>query len=415
MMNRNFFLLLAGQFVSQVGDKFHYIALSVLVLKTTGSSAKMGAVLAASVVPSLILGFFSGTVIDRYDRKRIIVGTDVLRGGILAVFAVLFYLGRMDFYVILFLQILLSICAAFFDPAIPSVIPQIVDAKDLGAANSRHQFVNGISTIVGAFLGGMFISVFGYLWVFVVNAVSFTVSAGFECFIRIPPTIEKKQTQKPQGLFEDMKQGYQYILSQRLLVVLLFMVMLIHFFVGSIEVFMPVIANAISQDGARNLGFFQAAFGLGTIITAVVLSFWSILEKERSTLFGSVFLIGLLYVSAFFFKGNEQAMVLFFLGMIFLFGCCIICAGISFKTLLQNSIDNKFAGRVFAVAGSVGNASIPGAMILYGFLLEKYDFQGLLLVSGLVLMPLTIVSFMLYKEKKNGRTTDIFSRFIAKN
>jgi hypothetical protein len=80
-----------------------------------------------------------------------------------------------------------------------------------------------------------------------------------------------------------------------------------------------------------------------------------------------------------------------------LFGCCIICAGISFKTLLQKKVDNNFAGRVFAVVGSVGNSSIPGAMIVYGFLMKKYEFQDLLMISGLVLVPLSIISFFLYK------------------
>ncbi len=405
MINRNFSYLLAGQFVSQIGDKFHMIALSFWVLKTTGSPLKMGAVLAASLIPCLILGFFSGAFIDRYNRKFIIVGTDLLRGLIIALFAVFFYFEMMNFYVILIMQVLLSVNAAFFDPAIPSVIPQIVDEKDLIAANSRHQFVNGFSTIAGAFLGGIFISVFGYLWVFVVNAVSFILSACLECFIRIPHTPKKARKEEISGIFEDMKQGYQYILSRRELVVLLFMVMIIHFFVGSIEVFMPVIAHTISEDGAKNLGFFQAAFGLGTIITAVVLSAGSISGQEKFTLFGSVFLMGLLFVFAFFFNGDETIMIPLFLAMIFLFGCCIICAGISFRTLLQKSIDNNFAGRVFAVAGSIGNASIPGAMIIYGFLLEKYDFQGLLLVSGLVLMPLSIISFKLYKERKHESLT----------
>ncbi len=76
MMNRNFLLLLTGQFVSQIGDKFHYIALSFWVLETTGSTAKMGVVLAVSLIPSLILGFFSGAFIDRYNRKFIIAETD---------------------------------------------------------------------------------------------------------------------------------------------------------------------------------------------------------------------------------------------------------------------------------------------------------------------------------------------------
>jgi len=397
-INKNFFCLLAGQFVSQIGDKFHMIAISFWVLKTTGSSAKMGAVLAASLIPSLILGLFSGTFVDRYNRKIIIVGTDLMRGLIIAFFAVLFYFEMMNFYVILLMQVLLSANAAFFDPAIPSVIPQIVDEKYLTSANSKHQFVNGFSTIAGAFLGGIVVSAFGYFWVFVINAVSFIISAFFECFIHIPSMPGSALKGGKPGILEDMKQGYLYIFSRRELFILLIMVMIIHFFVGAIEVFLPVIASTISGDGVRNLGFFQASFGLGTIVMAVVLSVKSISGREKITLFGSVAVIGFLFAAASFFKGNAITLISLFLVMIFLLGCCIICAGISFKTLLQKIIDNRFAGRVFAVAGSVGNAAIPGAMIIYGFLLEKYDFQGLLMVSGLVLLLLSIISFILYKE-----------------
>lgn len=411
MIQRNFLLLLSGQLVSQIGDKFHMIALSLWVLKTTGSSAKMGAVLAASLVPSLALGFFSGAFVDKYSRKKIIVGTDLLRGLILALFAVLFYAEWINFYAILIMQVLLSVNAAFFDPAIPSVIPQIVDEQDLAAANSAHQFVNGFSTIAGAFAGGIFISMFGFLWVFAANAVSFLLSAVFECFIEIPPA--RKDTAKsrvPAGIISDLKQGYRYILSGRALLILLFMVMVIHFFVGSIEIFMPVIANTLSEDGARNLGFFQTALGAGTIVMAVALSVMNISGKEKITLFGSVFLMGVLYVGASFFAGSETVLTGLYLTMICLFGGCIIGAGISFKTLLQKRTDNRFAGRVFAVAGSVGGASIPGAMIVYGLLLEIYEAQALMMVSGLVLMPLSILAFALYKEADHVRSAEALEK-----
>ena len=408
--NRNFMLLLSGQLVSQIGDKFHMIALSFYVLKTTGSSAKMGAVLAASLIPSLVLGFFSGAFIDRYNRKAIIVGTDLLRGLIMGGFVLLFYFNAMNFYVIIIMQVLLSINGAFFDPAVPAVIPIIVDEKNLAAANSKHQFVAGFSTIAGAFLGGIMVSAVGYLWVFVLNAVSFILSAFFECFIEIPQTPGKAETKKPQGIWEDMKEGYRYIFARQDLVVLLFMVLIIHFFVGSIEVMMPVMANIISSDGAKTLGFFQTAFGLGTILMAVFLSVRTISGKEKATLFGSVFMIGLIFLITGVIKGKENLMPGFYIFMIFLFGCCIICAGISFRTLLQKAMDNEYAGRVFALAGTIGNSSIPGAMILYGVLLEHFPFQGLLMVSGVALMPLSMMSFILFKEKKYDRTGEVLSK-----
>ncbi len=408
--NRNFVLLLTGQLVSQIGDKFHMIALSFYVLKTTGSSAKMGAVLAASLIPSLILGLFSGAFIDRYNRKAIIVGTDLIRGVIIAGFALLFYLNAMNFYVILIMQVLLSINGAFFDPAVPAVIPTIVDEKNLAAANSTHQFIAGFSTIAGAFLGGIMVSAAGYLWVFVLNAISFILSAIFECFIQIPKTPARTGQKNPFGIWEDMREGYRYIFTRQDLVVLLFMVLVIHFFVGSIEVMMPVMANLISEDGPKTLGFFQTAFGLGTILMAFFLSIRTISGKEKATLFTSVFLIGLIFVITSLINEKENMTAGFYIFMIFLFGCCIICAGISFRTLLQKAMDNEFAGRVFAVAGTIGNGSIPGAMILYGVLLEQFPFQGLLMVSGMALMPLSIMSFVLFKEKKYGRTAEALSK-----
>ncbi len=417
MFNKNFSLLLSGQLVSQVGDKFHMIALAMWVLKTTGSTTKMGAVLAASLIPSLVLGLFSGVVIDRFNRKYIIVTTDLIRGVILTIFAVLFFLGKMSFPMVLVMQVVLSMNAAFFDPAIPAIIPSIVPEQKLAAANSQHQFVNGFSTIAGAFLGGLFISIFGYLWVFVVNAVSFLISGIFECFIEIPlpnKTDKTGATDKggmpAQGVVADLKSGYRYMLSDNRLMILLFMVMVIHFFVGSIEVFMPVIAAQISSDGAMNLGFFQGALGSGCIAMALGLSFFDISGREKNSLFGAVFLIGILYAGGSFLNPSHARAVSLYCSLILLFGGLIILASVSFKTLLQKQIDNRFAGRVFAVAGSVGNASIPGAMIIYGLLLEKVSVRPLLMGTGLVLMIVVGISMVFYKEQGNGSTDSIIPK-----
>lgn len=405
MINKNFALLLSGQLVSQIGDKFHMIAIAMWVLKTTGSSAKMGLVLAASLLPSLILGLVSGAFIDRFNRKAIIVGADLIRGGVIAVFALLFCFDMISFAGVLVMQVILSMNAAFFDPAIPSIIPTIVPAEKLADANSKHQFVNGFSTIAGAFLGGVAITAFGYIWVFIINGVSFFISGIFECFISLESQrSENKSRLSLQNIFCDLKSGYTYILSRSTLLILLFMVMIIHFFVGSMEVFMPVIAGALSSGGAGALGFFHGAFGSGCIAMAFALSFIDISKKEKTTLFGSVFVIGALYVGGSFFNMNNPAAFYLFCSMIFLFGAGIIMAGVSFKTLLQKRIDNAFAGRVFAVAGSVGNASIPLAMILYGLMLEKIQIRPLLMISGLVLMLISGVSIVLYKEKNHGGT-----------
>ncbi len=108
-MNKNLGLLLSGQLVSQIGDKFHMLAVAFLVLKTTGSPAKMGIVLFCSVFPGMLLGFISGAFLDRYSRKAIIVGADVARGLVVAVICMLFYLEALSFPVLLGAQVLISV------------------------------------------------------------------------------------------------------------------------------------------------------------------------------------------------------------------------------------------------------------------------------------------------------------------
>lgn len=395
IVNKNFTLLLAGQLVSQVGDKFHMIAVAFWVLETTGSTAKMGVVLAASLVPSLVAGLFSGAFIDRYNKKNIIVGADLIRGIVLVCFAMAFAQGQVNFFLVLVLQLVLSVNAAFFDPAIPAVIPGIVGRSSLARANALCQVVNGFAMIGGALLGGMALSAFGYFWVFAINGISFILSAGFESLIEIPALKKEKKTTLVAGI----RQGYGYLFRNPSLLAILFWVLVIHFFVGGMEVFMPVIADQIGKNGPENLGIFQAAFGGGTIAGAFVLSFFPVTGKERLSLFSSVFIMGLIQAALFLIRWEAPGAVLGFALGLFFWSMAMIRAAVSFKTLIQELADEDYRGRVFAMASTIGNAAIPGAMTVSGMMMTRFDPQGLLLGTGLVLMVLSLITFYLNKER----------------
>ncbi len=393
--NKNLNLLLSGQLVSQVGDKFYMLALSFMVLQTTGSSAKMGAVLAAALIPSLILGFVAGTFIDRYNRKIIIVGADFFRGVIISSIALLYYLDSLTFPLIIISQMLLSVNSAFFDPCVSAVIPQIVNNDELIKANSKSQFISGISTIIGPAAGGVLIAAFGYTPVFIVNAVSFLISAVFELFLRLPTN---NHTQNKKNKFAtELVQGYRYILTNRSLMVLLLMVGIIHFFVGYIEIFIPVIALAFKDNGPQTLGFLHTSFGLGTILITFSLSIKRLVFNESKTLFASIFAIGIIFISIGIAQMFFSKTIFVYLPLFIFLGGAIILAGVSFKTVIQKNVDNEFAGRVFSIASSIGNSSIPLAMIVAGFLLEIISLYNLLYVSGLVLLPLSLISYKIYK------------------
>ena len=207
MRNINLNLLLSGQLVSQTGDKFYMLALSFMVLETTGSAARMGVVLFAGMLPLVAAGLFSGVVVDRVDRKAIIIVTDILRGVIVSVVSFLYLQGALTFGLIMASQVLLGLNSAFFNPAIPSVIPMIVPKDELSKANAKTQFVAGFANIAGPALGGILVSIYGYLIVFALNAATYFVSAFFECFLNIPSV----KTEAHESLVAAFKEGYRTI------------------------------------------------------------------------------------------------------------------------------------------------------------------------------------------------------------
>ncbi len=395
-LNKNLSILLSGQLISQVGDKFYLLALSYWVLESTQSAAMMGVVLFCTIFPETVISLVAGAFVDKYNRKWIIVGTDFFRGLIVLSLGVMFYLDALNLVFILLAQVLLSVNAAFFNPAIPAVIPQIVNEDQLNNANSQTQLIRGIAMIAGPVLGGLSVAAFGYLFVFLFNAASFLISSLFELFLKLP---SGKGEQQGTTLVEDIKEGYRFMLADRQLITLVATIAVIHFFVGAVQTITPVFASQLAGDGVKNLGFLQTAIGVGMVVISFVFGFVRVLEnRERKVLFGSIFMVGLVNVviSGLYYLGLNNAV--YHLVPFFCYGGFIILAVTSFRTLIQKSIPNHMAGRVFGVAFSAGDVSIPLAMLLFGFLLDRVNLGTLLTVSGTCLM---IFCLFLIRELRN--------------
>lgn len=400
MNNKNLLILLFGQLVSQIGDKFYMLALSFWVLEVTNSPAYMGIALFCSFFPAAVLGFFSGVIVDRYNRKNIIVVTDLLRGTIVSVVVLLYYQQLLSVPVVLGVQVLLSINTAFFDPAIPSIVPQIVDENHLTRANSLTQLIRGISSVMGPVLGGMCVGFFGYAFVFIFNALSYLISGFMEMFIQVPSHL--KQESQKFNLVNEFKEGMQFVFSSVSLMILLLIISLLHFFIGSIETLFPILAKEMVGNGPQNLGYLQTSLGVGIIISSTIIGWINFQKNEGTMLFSAIFVIGLIYILiALHFKLYSNYIFTIFL-LFALFGGVIILAATCFRSMVQKAIPNDIAGRVFGVVGSVSDISIPLAMLVYGFLLTYFPSTMLLLYTGVIIAVISPILFTIYvKSQKN--------------
>src|SRR5580704_18161357 len=173
--NRNYRYTWSGQVVSEVGDHFNNIAVFSLALATTHSGMVVTGVILSRAVPAVLAGPLAGVVLDRLDRKRIMIASDLIR----AVVALGFILAiaRRDTWLLYLLSALLMLASPFFTSGRSAILPTIANKQELHTANSLTQTTQWMTLTVGTFLGGTSVGQLGYQWAFGFNALSFLFSA----------------------------------------------------------------------------------------------------------------------------------------------------------------------------------------------------------------------------------------------
>ncbi|MCL4794349.1 MAG: MFS transporter [Bryobacteraceae bacterium] len=173
--NRNYRYAWLGQTVSEVGDHFNTIAVLSLALRMTGSGFTVGLVMLARILPALLAGPVAGVILDRYDRRKVMIASDLFRAGIALLHVLLLTFPSPGLMYLL--SALLMFASPFFNAGRSAILPNIAGKQDLHTANALTQTTAWLTLTIGTMLGGVSTAQFGYEWAFVANAFSFLVSA----------------------------------------------------------------------------------------------------------------------------------------------------------------------------------------------------------------------------------------------
>ena len=173
--NRNFRRLWGAQIVSEIGDWFYTLAIYSLLLQLTGRASSVALALVLQVLPQTFIGPAAGVVNDRVRRKRVMITADL--GRMVIVFAMLLVRSRSMVWLVYPLLLLETLMAAFFEPARSSVVPNITEREDVILANTLSSATWSVNLLIGASVGGVVAALLGRDAVFVLNALSFLVSA----------------------------------------------------------------------------------------------------------------------------------------------------------------------------------------------------------------------------------------------
>lgn len=394
LINRNFGLLWFGQLVSQLGDKAYNIALMWWLFEKTKSPFFVSSFLVASMLPELIFGPVAGVYIDRWNKKKILVVSDIVRGIVVLTLAILYQLEVLEIWHIYIAALSISLCAALFNPTTMSVIPIIVEKDELQQANAMSQMAAGAVSIIGPLLGASSVALIGYVGVLLFNGLSYILSGVGEVFLRI----NTRGTQSKEPVFASLMQGFRYIRTDVRVLVVVVVIAIVHVFVGSIVVMMPFVANLLDGNGINNLGVMQAAMGAGMIVGSVYISKYMCKSFSEFYLFYAIMCMGLGILTLGILQLTHVYLLAFYAIVCTMLGLCIAIASVFWRTIAQLCVPTEMTGRVFSVFSTTGNISLPISIGAFGIFLN-YMSSGLLFsLAGICLILIGIL--LLYKNQR---------------
>ena len=395
LINRNFALLWGGQLVSQLGDKIYSIALLWWLLEKTASPLFTSSFLILAMLPEMLLAPLAGVYVDRWNKKHILVATDLARGAIVLALAALYHLQALQIWQVCLAALAISLCSALANPAILALIPSLVEREALQGANARSQLVGGVTRILGPLLGASSVAVAGYLPVLLFNAASYLLSGGAECLLRLGPT--PPRTASP--VWHSLKQGLRHMASDARIRAIVAIVALVHVFFGALIVILPFLARSLTGRGIANLGVLEAMLGLGIVAGAAALSGRVPAAIRLARFLPPILGMALAVFALGWLSQSHTTLLLPCALCCAAIGACVALLGTYWQTAIQDRVAEDMRGRVFSVLSSAGNVSLPISMGLTGLLLKVLPLATLLLAAG---GALALAGLALARERGNG-------------
>ena len=205
LWNKNFILLLQASAVSTIGDLMYSVAIGYWVYDKTGSSALMGIMSAVSMFVTMVLSPFSGSVVDKCNRKWVLVLGDIFQSAIMLTVGILAFTDRLGVGGVLIAAFLAALGGVFYSPAASTALIDIIPRDDMVRGQSMFSGVNSTINMIGTAFGGVMIAFFGVPTIIVINGLSNLYSAVSELFISIPRTVQQGNKVSVSGLLCDLK------------------------------------------------------------------------------------------------------------------------------------------------------------------------------------------------------------------
>ena len=389
LRTRDFGLLFAGQVVSQIGDALNKVALLWFVYELTGSALKMTVIGLLQTIPPLCFGPLIGVYLDRWPKKPVMIGVDLIRAAMISLIPLLYAQEVLTLDRLYILVFLTSIVSTVFGPALSSAIPLIAPRTQLTAANALIQSTLNIGILVGPALSGFGIALIGAQNVLYVDAATFLISA----LCLMPMRIRDRAPHRLPGtrtVRHDLLVGFRFVFVQHRTVCILMTTATLYSLGASAFVFLlPVFATQLLGIGPVELGWLWSALGIGMLAASA----WLAWNKQRDLrhrmriISGSMAVGGAAVCGLSLLETPLLATVL----VIVIGGSTALFTPIVWA-LLQELTPDHMLGRVFTTFSTGAMSSAMAGMAGFGWAADAVGPGASLVGIGLILLGTAIVA-----------------------
>ncbi len=375
--NRTFARFFFGNAISLIGWGFNFIAVGWIVLDMTGSKLAVGEMVAVSTFPGLIIALGAGTLIDRMNRKHLLVALDTLRGLSVAIVPILFWTDHFQLWQLYVMSFIVGTGSSIFWSAASAFTQELVSEKEFMAANSLLSASYQTGALLGSALGGFVVHSWGGQTALALDAVSYFISAGL---IGTAPHVSNIHSENTDSMWSMFIGGLKFARQKRLV-----------FFYGITSVLsdvaiwggMAVLTLAFSNDilnmGAKGFGLLDGSYGIGALLSTFVALSIARLFKRRDVLLAAYTLAAMMCVVLPYTPWLIPAMLVFFF-----MGLPNNTARIIARTILMEHIPNRIMGRAQTILGVITRLLVIVSTLLAGWLAERYSVKVGLEVTSLL-------------------------------
>ena len=372
LKNPTFLLFFIGNTISLIGFGFNLIGFSWLVLEETGSEILLGQIMAAATLPGLLISLLTGVIIDKMNRKWLLVILNVFRMVIIGSFVFVLIKNEFSLTSLFCTVFLMGIGSSLFWPTATAFVQELVSDDEYFNANALLSASYQVGSILGAGIGGLVVHYYGVTTAFFVSAIAYLISA---LFIVSAPFLYTKKYGKSEKILQTVFRGFLFLKEEKGLLVFGLTSILADVAIwGSLSVLTISISKIIYNAGSWGYGLMDGFYGVGALLSTIVSGYFIARTKKQIFLIICFFTAGVMCLCVPALPSLWLASIAYLI-----MGLTNNSARIVSRTVFMEMVSNKIMGRVQTILGMYTRVMVIFSSLIAGYMIERFS-----IMSGMI-------------------------------